>query len=370
MRKYFMVFGLILFCVNLAGQTYYSRGSSNSYYLNYLASWSTNRDGTGLQPTSFSGAGKYFVVQNGHNLTATAQWTVDSGALVWVESGGRIYTGPFDHAITGKVFNGGTYEVTHDSYSNLGWGGGGALETNSNFILNNSGINFNDKVSYGNLIVQNGEADCRGDTEGFEVKGELRVKAGGVWDGGLTTDQVHSIGSIYMDGGIFYGSSGSAQVTYNLSGNLTVALGYFYGSKEGGACTYNIGGNLLHQNGWFYATFRDSGDLPYNTYNIAGSFTRTGGSYYAVNRVDVGYPSFYLSGTGKNLGLGSVSNARHFIEVKTGAQYNLSNGVNSIPECSSTCGEPWTPAPTRSQRWDQDAPSGSTACCKRPIPTA
>ena len=79
MRKYFMVFGLILFCVNLAGQTYYSRGSSNSYYLNYLASWSTNRDGTGLQPTSFSGAGKYFVVQNGHNLTATAQWTVDRG---------------------------------------------------------------------------------------------------------------------------------------------------------------------------------------------------------------------------------------------------------------------------------------------------
>lgn len=331
MRKYFMVFGLILFCVNLAGQTYYSRGSSNSYYLNYLASWSTNRDGTGLQPTSFSGAGKYFVVQNGHNLTATAQWTVDSGALVWVESGGRIYTGPFDHAITGKVFNGGTYEVTHDSYSNLGWGGGGALETNSNFILNNSGINFNDKVSYGNLIVQNGEADCRGDTEGFEVKGELRVKAGGVWDGGLTTDQIHSIGSIYMDGGIFHGSSGSAQVTYNLSGNLTVALGYFYGSKEGGACTYNIGGNLLHQNGWFYATFRDSGDLPYNAYNIGGNFTRTGGSYYAVNRVDVGYSSFYLSGTGKNLGLGSVSNARHFIEVKTGAQYNLSNGVNFDP---------------------------------------
>jgi hypothetical protein len=315
---------------SLQGVNFYSRGSSPTYYLNSLSSWRTERGGGGYSPSSFTADNQIFVVQNGHTLTATAQWTVSgANSHVQVENGGQITTGAYNHQITGTVFNGGTYEVTHDTYSNLGWGGNGVLETNSNFILNNSGISFNDNVSYGNLIVQQGTADCLGGTEGFEVKGTLRL-TGGIFEGGQTTDQVLSIANISVESGYFYGSTGAAQVTFNISGNVSVSGGYWWGSEGSGACTYNIGGDLSIGGGFFYGVYRSSSTLPSNTYNIGGSFTKTGGSYYAVNRVDVGYPSYYLSGTGKNLGLGDLGSdtyARHFIQVNSGASYTLTNHV-------------------------------------------
>jgi len=331
MKPLYLVIVITVFFFSLAqAQTfYYSRGSFN---INDLNSWRSNRDGTGSLPSNFTNNNQAFVVQNGHSMAASARWEVSgTNSHVRIENGGKITTGAYNHQITGTVYNGGTYEVTHDTYSSLGWGGNGYLENNSNFVLNNSSIAFNDNVSYGNLIVKNGEADCRGNTDGFEVRGTLTVQDNGIWDGGLTEDQTHSIANILIkNNGLFYGSTGSAQVTYNLSGGITIEGGYFLGSEGSGRCTYNVGGNLSIAGGFFYATYRDSGDLPSNQFNIAGSFTRTGGNYRAVNRVDVGYPTFYLTGTGKSFGLGDVSEtlyARHFIDVRPGSNYTLSNHI-------------------------------------------
>lgn len=312
----------------LAGVTFYSRGN---YNINDVNSWRSNRDGTGYAPSNFTDNEQVFRVQNGHSMTASAKWTVSgTNSYVIVESGGKITTGAFNHQITGTVMDGGTYEVTNDSYSNLGWGGNGILEANSNFILNNSSIVFNDRVSYGNLIVKAGTADCIGTTEGFEVKGTL-VLDGGNFKGGVNENQNLSIANIYVQSGNFYGSDGAANVTFNISGNVTVAGGFFFGSNSTGTCTYNIGGNLLVSGGNFFGSYRSSSDPSYNTYNIGGSFNVTDGNYVAVNQSGSGYPYYYLNGTGKTLGLGDLptdNSARHYIEILANASYTLTKNVS------------------------------------------
>ncbi len=321
---------IVLSFSSLLGVNFYSRGSA--YYLNNLDSWRTNRDGSGSPPGSFTADNQVFYVQNTHAMTASAKWTVSgTNSYVIVENGGQITTGLFDHQITGRVNNGGTYKVTNDTYSNLGWGGNGYLEDNSTFIINPTGgtISFKDKVSYGNLTVTSGIADISGDSEGFEVRGTLLLN-GGVFEGAQTEAQVLSIANIHVQSGSFYGSDGAGDASYNISGNVTVTGGGFYGSTGSGVCTYNIGGNLSISGGSFYGSYRNSNDLAANVYNIYGSFTHTAGYYYAVNRVQGGYPSYTLYGTGKNLGLGDLSQdsyACHSIEIASSASYTMTANV-------------------------------------------
>ncbi len=321
----FVITGMSLFSV-----TYYSRGSSPTYYVNGLTSWRSNRDGTGTSPSSFSVNNLLLVVQNNHSMTATATWDVSgSGSRVEVENGGKITTGPFNHRITGKVYNGGTYEVNHTTYDDLGWGGGGELEPNSNFILNNTSINFNDRVSYGNLIVQAGIAQCDASTAGLEIKGNLVIKnsAKFIYDVSTISNPAIPIGSITVEGGgSFIGGTGSPSIVYNVSGNVNVNNdAYFYGSTGGGSSTFNIGGDVnIAASSHFYAVYRDSGDLPYGYWNVAGSFYDYG-SYNAVNRNAVGYPTITLSGTGKFVRFGDLSGlqARHMIEFANNSSYTM-----------------------------------------------
>jgi hypothetical protein len=325
MRSLLSFILIVFFGASLFATDYYSQGNLT---VNLTTSW---KDSNGFYPPNFTTANNRFIVQNGHSMTASALWTVSgSGSYVVIQNGGKITTGPYNHQITGAVQNGGTYEVTHTTYSNLGWGGYGVLEANSNFILNNASINFIDTISYGNLTVQNGSADVRGSSTGFEVKGELKVQGSGTFSGGLTEDQTLSIGNINITGGYFYGSEGSAVVTYNISGNVSVSGGYFYGSEGSGACIYNISGNLTNSGGFFYAVFRSSSTLPYNSYTIGGNFTVTTGNYSAVNTINGGYPSYYLTGTGKTCGIVNLPNAYqayHMIYIQSGASYTQTNNL-------------------------------------------
>jgi len=324
-----LIFVFVLMGTSLYALTYYSKGSSPTYYVNQLNSWSSNRQGTGSSPANFTQANLILIVQNGHTMTATAQWDVEgSGSRVEIESGGKITTGTYNHKITGKVYNGGTYEVNHDTYSNLGWGGEGELETNSTFILNHATINFNDKVSYGNLTVQAGIAQCDGSTEGLAIKGQLLIKNGTQfkYDVAAIYNDPITIGSIVVEtGGWFIGGTGSPSITYNVGGSITVNSGaYFYGSQGSGGSTFNISGDVTNNSNFFYVVHRNSGDLPSGSWNVAGSFLNYG-TYHAVNRNQVGYPTITLSGTGKSVRFGTLTGlqARHTIEFATGSSYTL-----------------------------------------------
>src|SRR5262249_2286824 len=63
------------------GVPYYSQGN---LVMNNLASWNSQRNGSGTAPSAFA-AGNDFYVQNGHSMTTNADFTIPN---LYVESGG------------------------------------------------------------------------------------------------------------------------------------------------------------------------------------------------------------------------------------------------------------------------------------------
>jgi hypothetical protein len=332
-RKHLAIVLLVCLFSSVSAVNYYSRGSSPIHYLNNLDAWRTNRDGSGSAPPNFFLPNQVFHVQAGHALTALGDfWSVSgAGSYVVVEDEGRIVSGPYDHQITIRVQNGGTYEVSNTSYSQLIWNVHGILEPNSNFVLNDAGISFNSHISYGNLIVLKGVAELTGPLAGFEIKGTLTVQESGTFIGGGDMETVLSIGNIVIgNGGVFMGSDGMGNTAYNVSGSISVAGGYFYGSGNEGGCIYNIGDDLTISDGYFWACFRDFGNLPSNVFNIGGNFTRTGGFFASTSSLGGGFTLYNLTGTGKSIGIGNIGadqDCWHRIVVAEGASYTLTDDI-------------------------------------------
>jgi len=333
MKSLFLFFCLVaLIWMPLEATDYYSKSSG---YINVLSSWSATRDGSGSSPSSFRADNQKFYVQNGHTKTAIDDWTV-SGSQSWVivETGGQITSGAYNHNIPVELRSGSTYEMTNTSYSYLdavNW------DTASTFILNNASANFDESISYGNLILRNGEAAVRGST-GLTVRGTLTVESSGEFDGGLTNGHTNSIANINVTGGYFYGCTGAATVVYNISGSVNVSgSAYFFGSEGAGTVTYNVGGDFtVGSSAWFYASFRSTSDLAPNVYNIAGSLSVPGSNYFARNRDSGGYPSFYLSGVNEDLALGSATSTlscQHNVYINSGASYSLTQNINVGQAC-------------------------------------
>jgi len=327
MRRFCFILVLFMFSyLTLSATNYYTYAPTGTDVTN-VNYWWTNTNGTGSHPPNFTTDGNVFYAQNGHNMTASMQWSVrGTNSKVVIQRGGKITTGAYNHNIELDINYDGTYEVTHTSYSYLGFG---EIDNNSNFVLNNSAIGFQDDVTYGNLFITSGTADVYGST-GITINGTLRIDLNGIWEGGQTNPHTCTIGNVLVNGGSFRGGVGAGTITYNISGNVTVSSGTFYGSYSSGVCNYNIEGNLAVNGGTFYGTYRSSGDLPSNTYYIAGDFTSATTNFYAVSASGSGYPSFYLTGIGKNLGLGTLPNAyqaRYFLQVGTGASYTLTSNI-------------------------------------------
>ncbi|MFO7660769.1 MAG: hypothetical protein R6V77_07635, partial [Candidatus Cloacimonadaceae bacterium] len=332
MRKFILILGITFFaflCISLSATVYYSYAPFGTDVTD-RNDWWTNRNGSGDHPSIFNpfgGNNDTFTVQSGHNMTASAQWDVTgSDSKVVIENGGKITTGEYDHGIMLDIQSGGTYEITDTSYGMMEVG---TWDANSTVILNNSGIYFEDGISYGNLTVQSGTADVTG-SSGLTVRGTLTV-AGGTFEGGQTTSHTNSYSNIVVNSGNFYGCTGSATVTHNISGNITVNGGYFRATDGSGGATYNVGGDVtINTGGWFYACYRSGTlDLPSTTWNITGSLTNSG-YYYARNRAAGGYPYINLSGTGQTFKLGSFSSVeqgQHYITMTTGSSYTLTGDI-------------------------------------------
>ncbi len=321
MRRSLLVLALLSFTVILSATNYYSYAPTGNDITN-LNHWWTGTNGSGSHPSSFDEDGAVYYVQSGHNMTASSEWDVNgSGSKAVIQGGGKITTGAFNHDILLDIDANGTYEVTHTTYGSLDFG---TLSSSSNFILNNGSIIFQDDESYGNLILRNGTADVFG-TSTFYINGTLTIESGGIFEGGQSSNHSIYVANIVLDGGSFYGCTGSATIVFNISGDITVNSGYFRASDGSGGVTYNVSGSVTVNSGWFYACFRaSSGDLPTTTWNINGSF-RNNGNYYARNRAEGGYPNFNFTGGGLimfNNGSNAVQ-GQHMINIATGTSYQL-----------------------------------------------
>jgi hypothetical protein len=332
-----IVFLILLAAMPLMATDYYSRPSG---YLNDTNTWRTNRDGSGSSPSNFLSSNQVFYVQNTHTKTANGTWYVSgTGSKVVIETGGQITSGSYDHNIDLDMQSGATYLMTHLSYfalNALSW------DANSTFIVNRN--TFKESISYGNLILRSANVGVTG-SSGLTVRGILTIESGSSFVGGTNTNHTNTIPNIVMTGGEFYGSYGTGNVIYNISGSISLSgSSTFYGSESTGTATYNITGDVnVGSSATFYACYRStSGDLPNTTYNIAGSFTCDGSNYYARNRSEGGTPTFYFSGSGKNLGFApasSTASCQHNIYISSGGSCTLTRdlygGQNAIIQISN-----------------------------------
>ncbi len=224
----------------LAATTYYSTGSVAP---DTLANWKANRDGTGASPTNFT-SGDVFVIQNGHNMTTSAAWTVSgTGSKLWIENGGMLTATNAVTLATATTFQidaGGTY--VHDNanaYGSTIFQGTEAFDAASTVILNNSNTTGPSSVTFGNLTVNfttgpSGSVNCSGGLT--TINGDLTIQSTSTHEFRLT---------------------GKTNFTLNLTGNLIMSGGTLDLASDSGAPTINIGGNFNQTGG----TFKSSGSV-------------------------------------------------------------------------------------------------------------
>ncbi|HRD07765.1 MAG TPA: hypothetical protein PK037_09370, partial [Saprospiraceae bacterium] len=156
--RIYMVLALAVCSVsNLFGATYYSQGSVTP---STTTNWNTNRAGGGSSPSGFNIANDVFVIQNGHNMTTSAAWSISgSNSKLQIESGGTL-TATFAVTIasngTFQIDNGGTY-----IHNNTGAGsstifaGTESFASNSLVELRNyqNGVAIPASIVFGNLTI-------------------------------------------------------------------------------------------------------------------------------------------------------------------------------------------------------------------------
>jgi hypothetical protein len=151
-----------------AGTTYFSRADGLPPEL--TASWSTTPDGLGAPPPNFT-SGDTFVIQNGHNLSTLAAWSISgAGSKLRIENGGTLTANnavTLAAATTFQIDGGGTY--VHNNNTAFGssiFQGIESFAPTSTVILNNSSGTGPTGVAFGNLTVNTptlaGSVQCNG----------------------------------------------------------------------------------------------------------------------------------------------------------------------------------------------------------------
>lgn len=86
----FFIFSIVLLLTTTAVKAtdYYSGGNSDA---TLITSWFINTDGTGNHPKDFNQNGDTFIIQSGHTMTTSTNWTV-KGTLQISEGGKLIAT--------------------------------------------------------------------------------------------------------------------------------------------------------------------------------------------------------------------------------------------------------------------------------------
>lgn len=249
--------------------TYYSQGSSAP---DQLASWNNARDGSGTPPANFTD-GSTFVIQNSHNMTTGAAWTVSgTGATIEIENGGTLTANHKVTVATFQVDNGGTYIHNWDNATGNGSandfpGTTRVLGASSNVILNNWASDTGTapaalpSVAFGNLTIN-------------------VATFGGSWNMNLAAS-----GTLTVNGNLIIQATGGGtrelrisnnnNTTLQIGGNFEISGGRFDFTNSNtttNAYTLNVGGNLNFSGGTWE---QNNGTLTVNFTGGSSSVTFT-----------------------------------------------------------------------------------------------
>lgn len=337
---------MLSFLISARGNTYYSINNSNP---NSTNSWRTNRNGTGSTPSNFNG-GDIFVVQAGHTLTTTANWSIGGNdSKIIIENGAILKA---NHKITVDIFqalDGGKY-VHNDNTALIPGSEERILASNSTVEVND--WNGNNKLPagtvWGNLIidipVHGSNLNQGGDLT--DVAGDLIIRATGnaTKEFRLATDQDYTLtigGDLIIEGGILEASSanGNADQKIILNGSFIQSGGTFTRSNNNSnVLEFEFNGtnsNFTRTGGTFTSSYinwkvNTSKQLTLNNdfpVGLLRSFT-VSGTLDVSNRSITGSGSFVLNASGKlitsnALGIGGNLSITGLLSLLNGASYEF-----------------------------------------------
>lgn len=296
-----------------AGVIYYSQGSLAP---NLTSSWNTVRGGGGSAPANFTG-GDIFVIQNGHNMTTTAVWSVSgTGSKLWIENGGTLTATSavtLAAATTFQIDAGGTYVHNNTTaYGSTIFQGIEVFDAASTVILNNSNTTGPSSVTFGNLTVNftsdpGGSVNCSGGLT--TINGNLTIQSTSTREfrfvaNNPATPTITIAGNVSISGGILNLTNGSATPTMNIGGNF---------SQTGGTFTSSGGG---------ISTIIFTGGTP------AVTFTTSGGTF-TNDKINWQIASGKTVANNTNFGGGSWVNASRTMTVNGAFQINQGSWTGS-----------------------------------------
>lgn len=301
------------------GATYYSQGSVTP---STTTNWNTVRAGGGSSPANFSTANDIFVIQNGHNMTTSAAWSVTgSSSKIQIESGGTLTA---NHAVTVaatstfQIDNGGTY-----IHNNTGAGSSTIFAGTESFASNSlieirnyqSGVAFPALMTFGNLTINL-----------INYAGTTINQAGNL------TNVLGNFKLLNSGPGLDYRLSGNSNYTLNVGGDFEISGGVldFTNGSTGALAVINIGGNLNQTGG----TLKHSSGGGSTTINFTGgSSSNVGltlnGTYLNNNKIDWTIAAGKTVANNTNFGSGSLVGAGRTITINGTFQVNEGSWTGS-----------------------------------------
>ena len=281
-----------------------------------VASWFTNRNGTGTNPANFTTAGNAFIVQNGQTALLSGTWTISgTGSGLLVETGGVFQTGANNPSLTLNMQSGATFLVENSTYSNLSLG---VINSGSNFELANTSGPRISGLTYGNLIFSGSNAFSF--TTNLNAAGNLIVNDSGQVRLTNSSNVTHAVagGFTIASGSSVSLTNGVGNMSLNLSGSLTNSGTLVKGGA--GSAELNFTGSTAATATWGAVTTSNFSNF---TINVA-----SGKNLTFADSLNAGAATVNVNGT-LNLGAQVLSGASGNFNLASGATL-ISSHANGL----------------------------------------
>jgi autotransporter-associated beta strand protein len=281
-----------------------------------VASWFTNRNGTGTNPANFTTAGNAFIVQNGQTALLSGTWAISgTGSGLLVETGGVFQTGANNPSLTLNMQSGATFLVENSSYNGVAFG---VINSESNFELANTTAPRISGLTYGNLIFSGSNAFSF--TTNLNATGNLIVNDSGQVRLTNSSNVTHAVagGFTIASGSSVSLTNGVGNMSLNLSGSLTNSGTLV---KDGaGSAELNFTGSTAATATWGSVTTNNFSNF---TINVA-----SGKKLTFADSLNAGAATVNVNGT-LNLGAQVLSGASGSFNLASGATL-ISSHANGL----------------------------------------
>jgi autotransporter-associated beta strand protein len=281
-----------------------------------VASWFTNRNGTGTNPANFTTDGNAFIVQNGQTALLSGTWAISgTGSGLLVETGGVFQTGANNPSLTLNMQSGATFLVENSTYSNLSLG---VINSESNFELANTTAPRISGLTYGNLIFSGSNAFSF--TTNLNATGNLIVNDSGQVRLTNSSNVTHAVagGFTIASGSSVSLTNGVGNMSLNLSGSLTNSGTLVKGGA--GSAELNFTGSTAATATWGAVTTSNFSNF---TINVA-----SGKNLTFADSLNAGAATVNVNGT-LNLGAQVLSGASGNFNLASGATL-ISSHANGL----------------------------------------